>query len=291
MIQVSLLATLALVAPAAAAEPSADPVALVSLLEGEATVTAGGATRPAVLFGRLASGAVLEAGSSSVLVLAFANGRRFRLEEKGRARVADESLEALDGDVTELERVPELVDLPPLMVPDTPQRAAATRVRSGGLGRRDDLGLAPGRGAVVLAGGAVLRFTALSGAERYRVVLEDDMGRELLAVETETSQISVPDGILSPASSYYWRVTTLDGRRPAARADAVFTTLGEKEAEARDALARRAEADEDGALRLLQLEVDRRLGLQEQACEGLVALGSELDAVRSQEWTAELGCP
>jgi hypothetical protein len=111
----------------------------------------------------------------------------------------------------------------------------------------------------------------VKGASRYSVEVEDEAGRRVIARETSDTELVVPRGVFQSGATYYWRVQTIDRAGAPARGSSQFTTLPHEQVQLRDAL-RRTVASEGGADSLAFLaEIDRRLGLLEEALDGFRA--------------------
>jgi hypothetical protein len=111
----------------------------------------------------------------------------------------------------------------------------------------------------------------VDGYEKYRVALEDETGHTVFSVETPSTTVQIPRYVLRPSTSYYWRVRTLDRARPALRGAAVFSTLSKDNVRRRAAFKSHLEVTGDSSLLGLMAELDRSLGLRQEACEGLKA--------------------
>jgi hypothetical protein len=112
----------------------------------------------------------------------------------------------------------------------------------------------------VLPGETFLRFQPVTGAERYRIEVQDDQGRTLFQAETESPPVKVPAGTLNPGLSYLWAVRTLDRPGAVARGEAEIVILGEDAARTREE-ARKVLAAEGPASLPLLAEIDRSLEL------------------------------
>lgn len=64
----------------------------------------------------------------------------------------------------------------------------------------------------VVASGSPLQWTAVAGADRYRVTLSDPSGRLLYETQVTDTVVSLPDSIvLVPGRSYVWLVEARTG--------------------------------------------------------------------------------
>ncbi len=248
------------------ARDSAEPVALVYWLRGEATLTVPSEERrPLRLFDRLPAGATVEAGPGSRLALAFANGRRYELGERSRATLGPENLSLRSGPVRSLPPVPPLPRLLPIAEEERPGlHAGAVRIRAERIA-----GLYPHRGASALADASSLHFEPVEGAGKYGIEVHDRQGNVIFAAETTASSMNIPAGLLRPGVRYDWTVRTIERVGPVIKGEAGFVTLPRQTAEAREALRKAVEASGDGASLALLAEVDRSLGMLLEARDEL----------------------
>jgi CHAT domain-containing protein/Tfp pilus assembly protein PilF len=250
------------------ARDSAEPVALVYWLRGEATLTVPSEERrPLRLFDRLPAGATVEVGPGSRLALAFANGRRYELGERSRAMLGPADLSLRSGPVRTLPSVPPLPRLLPIAEEERPGLSAgAVRIRA-----ERFAGLYPRRGAAALAGVTVLRFEPVEGAGKYGLEVQDRQGNVVFAIEVTASPVSLPAEVLQPGTHYHWTVRTLERVGPVAKGEADFVTLPSGLAQKRETLRTAVEAAGDGASLVLLAEVDRSLGMLIESRDGLRA--------------------
>ena len=258
----------ALSRPAWTQEPASTPIAaLISELSGTASITSTPAagTNNARRFDAIDVGATLETGPESRAVIVLAGGRRFALGPKARATIAAKHLAAASGPITELPPLPPMPRIVALDESRPKGPPGGVRLRAGAI-----TGLRPFH-TVTLAERTTLRFTPVSGASKYAVEIEDDSGRRIFAVESTTPEVVVPVRVLEPGTSYYWTVRTLDKFGGAARGTSEFRTLSADEAQVRQALRRALTADDSGSNLALLAEIDRRLGLDQEALDGFRA--------------------
>jgi CHAT domain-containing protein/Tfp pilus assembly protein PilF len=236
------------------------PIAIVYLLTGNASFAVPGAVRrPLRLYDRFPAGTLVEVGPSARLALAFENGLRFELGEHSRATLGSTKLASSSGSVRTLPRTPPLPYLSPIAAEDHPgPRAGAVRIRAESIS-----GLAPDRGATRLASATRLRFDPVSAAPQYRVQIIDPEGEVLFGIDTQTTEVSVPAGVLAPGKTYRWTVETLDRPGAIARGEAILVTLDARRARAREELQRWIQQSGTADDRGLLEGVDRALGLWE----------------------------
>jgi hypothetical protein len=120
----------------------------------------------------------------------------------------------------------------------------------------------------------VLSFTPAAGGARYVVSVLDPAGRTVFTVETGDHRLALPAAALRPGTTYLWRVVTVGRAGATLRGEAEFRTLGQRTVRARERLRRALLArpgSGDAAARLALAEVDRRLGLVNEAAEGAAA--------------------
>jgi len=282
---ISIAAVAAAFADSAEQAPAAsghgDPVAIVCLIRGTATVEEPGeeAERGLELLDFLAPGAVVRTSPEGAVFVAFADGSRFEIAADARAVIEAESIATDPGKLRDLPPVPALAQLSPIAADQKAlQRAATGRIRDDGTDQDKALVLDPPSGARVLADEVTLSFEPLEGRRRYRLtVQEESRGETVFDTETDASSVSVPHDVLEPGATYYWVVRTLDTERPPVRTGAVFSTLGAKQSRTRAALLEQIRAAEDPSLLVLLASVDRTLGLDREACRDLASAAAQLD--------------
>jgi hypothetical protein len=240
--------------------------ALISDLSGEVSVTQkpGGALTKAQRFDAIPLGATVETGPSARAEIVLAGGQRFELGAKARGTIAEKHLTSTSGPVKELPSLPPLPRMAALDESRPKGPAGGVRLRGGTVS-----GLQPSH-IVTLAEGTRLRFLPVAGASRYAVEIQDDAGRRIFSVESTVSEVVVPAGVLAAGGAYYWTVQTLDKVGGAARGATEFRTLSAEDARIREAVLRTLEGDGNGGL-ALRAEIDRRLGLYEEALNGFRA--------------------
>ncbi len=243
--------------------------------------------RPVSLYQRLLVGSEIRTAGGAEVTLVFFDGRRYVVEASSRVVVKADGARVASGSVRTLPSVPALAEIPRLDQPGN--RPSADRIRQHETDAvAASFRLYP-RGASLLADDAILRFTPFAGAETYRVEIIDPQGEEVYTEETETTRIRVPVGRLVPGAVYYWRVSAKDR---GLLGGAFFVTVSDEVAQARRRLIAQAARDDDPGLRLLAAEVDRGLGLRQEACRGLPdsafeALGEEIRATLVERFGCE----
>jgi hypothetical protein len=240
---------------------ASEPVAIIYLLDGEASVAASDAARrPLRLFDRLPAGAALEVGPGSHLALAFASGQRYELGALSQVKLGTKDLAHRAGHVRSLSPVRPLLSLFPIAENDHPgPRHAAPRIRSERI-----MGLYPRHGTAVLAKEAVLDFQPVEGARAYRIEVQDDQGGAVFQIDIETPPVKLPAGTLRAGLRYQWTVCTLDRPVAVARGEAELVTLSENDAREREKARKILETETPDSLPLLA-EIDRSLGLLVEA--------------------------
>jgi hypothetical protein len=252
----------------------ASSLAVVCLVRGAAAMqgAAGEVPRPLALFQRLAAGAVLRTAASSSVIVAYLDGRRFAVEPGSRAILEPGGPRVAAGQVRSLPPVPEIAELAAVMQEDgMVARAAAVRIRGGGSAATGISDLEPRNGTTVLPAALTLTFSPLAGVQRYRVEVQDDLGRTVAGGETRAPRFAVAGDALRPGTLYYWQVAALGAAGEHRRGQAVFVTLAENMAQPRQELAAAAARSGDLGLELILAEVDHRLGLRREACAELRA--------------------
>lgn len=260
--------------------PPVEAVAVVSSLSGEAAVAMAPEMKkaPLRLFDWLSPGSVVELGAEARMTLAYSDGRRWELGEKTKAEIGPNGPKAISGIVRPLEAVPPIPRIAPIAKADEPgARSAAIRLRADRIRN-----LYPRAGTAALPESAVLSFSPVDGA-RYKVELEEENGRTILDVETESEVVGIPPGVLKPGRRYFWRVKTVERRGGLLRGEGEFATLGAEDIARRSAFKASVEKKGDAESLALLAEVDRRLGLLAEAREefkAALALQPTSDALR-----------
>jgi hypothetical protein len=266
-------------------EPAPEPVALVAVARGELGVCEPSAERcwaetwsPLSPFDWLAPATRLELAPAATLQLLLLDGRRFELRGPVSARLRGDGVELLAVPRRSPLAGPALRALPATAAPDVlaiaaeerpAPRLGAIRLRNGGIRN-----LLPHEETTTLAEATVLSFTPAAGGARYVVSVLDPAGRTVFTVETGDHRLALPAAALRPGTTYLWRVVTVGRAGATLRGEAEFRTLGQRTVRARERLRRALLArpgSGDAAARLALAEVDRRLGLVNEAAEGAAA--------------------
>ncbi len=272
-ISAALLICGALTARATTAQDagSREIVGLISELSGPASITSQPSRSPekAQRFDAIVVGATLEMGPESRGTIVLVDGRRFELGPDARAALGVTGLASSSGPVSELPRLPTLPRIAALDDSRPQGPAAGVRVRGDVVA-----GLRPFH-AVLATQATTLRFEPVKRASRYEVAVEDDAGRRVFVGETAGTEMVVPAGTLKPGASYHLTVQTVDKVGGAARGSSRFTTLSDEQMRARDKLRQALQAEGGTGWRALLAEIDRRLGLFEEALNGFRAALTE----------------
>ncbi len=278
-------------APGGTAPAQGKPAALICWLLGEATVqTPGGDRLPLALFDRLSPGDVLRTARGAAVTLVFADGRRFTVEAESRVAVTAGGVAVETGALRPLAPVPALARLPRIAAEELPgQRPGAGRIRYARLGG-DGFSLEPRDEAAVLHDDATLVFSPVAGVEQYRVEVLDDAGEQLFAADTQATRLRLPAAVLRPGEPHYWRVSSGSGERRRLHGGAYFLALTGASTAARHELAEQARRDGDPGLRLLLAAVDRSLGLERSACDGLAGVAGTAPHPALATAAERLGC-
>jgi hypothetical protein len=242
--------------------PVVEMAAIISALSGEASVIMPGdpPKKPLHLFDWLPAGSMLEVGANSRLIIAFSNGSRYQMEAGAKGTLAGGALKALTGTVRALPAFPPMPRLAAI------GRAAQAGAKSGAVRIRGDRALQirnlyPRADTAALPDETTLLFSPVRESARYKVELEDELGRSVFSAEIESASLTVPSGILKPGARYYWRVRTVEIVGPAARGESEFATLAPEEINKRAALKAGLREKGDAESLALLAEIDRRLGL------------------------------
>jgi hypothetical protein len=258
----STLAIGLLATPLVAADCCKNAVAVVASLSGSATKQTPGSREKAAVstLDWLAPGTTLEVGARSQAVLILSNGHRYELGQGAKVTVTADADPKITGSGRELPALPPIPEPGPIALESAPT-AGAVPVR-GGEDMKDHL--YPRAGMAALTDKTILRFRAVPGATSYHVGLEDEAGKSLFNVTTESTEVPLPDGTLEPGTQYYWRVRAMKSGQAIGAGLAQFATLPAEVALHR---AEFAEAlGNDPATLAVAAEVDQRLGLIAEAC-------------------------
>jgi hypothetical protein len=251
----------------ASARDESGPAAIVSELQGSATVKEPGKSQRALeIYDWVGEGASITVGKGSQVTLVLASGARFALKE--RARVVVRAGLPASAHVERLPPFPPLPIVAPIASSTVPPISAATRVRGSSIRN-----LYPS-GHSTLADDTTLRFDGPRGVTGYLVTIEDLTGALVWQHETEHDAIIVPPDVLEPGHSYRWRVTVIGNPEPPLNARGTFVTLPASTTRTRIALRSGLGAGNLGSVILLA-RVDEHLGLWREARESLAAAAAK----------------
>lgn len=275
----------------AASSDSEGNVAIVCYLEGKAWLSEqSGKERSEIgLFDWIKISTVVETGQKTKMVLAFSTGERYELGEKTKAFVGQNGFTSYTGSVEKLTSVPVMPQIASISEESRPGgRLGGIRLRSWD---RLFSGLYPNMGDTVLADELVITFDPIEGVEKYRIEIEDEGGDKIFSVETATHEVIISPGVLKPGANYYWQVRTLGKDKPFTISEAVFATLGEKDAHTRNAFKAQAYQSKDGVNLLLLAQMELSLGLRKEACGTLKdALSQFPDNAEIKNAISQAGC-
>ena len=161
---------------------------------------------------RLAQGA-------TATVLYLASGEEFRLKGAGRYQIGEKLPTALQGAKPERHKLP--VDaIPPVRVKPATVQQATIVMRS--LGPAANVKLLEPVSVRVPEERPAFRWTAVSGAESYRVQVIDSAGQPVAEFEQKGETAQLPEGVrLKAGEAYSWNVEArlANGRRVSRSAD------------------------------------------------------------------------
>jgi len=181
------------------AEPDGSVLGVLAELEGGAKL-------------RMAPGA-------TATVLYLASGEEFRLKGAGRYQIGDKAPTALQGAKPEKRKLP--VDtIPPVRVKPASVQQATIVMRS--LGPAVNVKLLEPVAVRVPEERPVFRWTAVPGAESYRVQVIDSAGQPVAEFEQKGETAQLPEGVrLKAGEAYSWNVEArlANGRRVSRSAD------------------------------------------------------------------------
>jgi len=247
-----------------AAQVEAEPVAIIAGLSGSVAMTsAHGQTRDARQLDWLVPGMSIHCRRGSHLLVDFANGRRFEIDDDARAAITASGLKRLSGSVRELPQRPPMPKFPAIAEQEnTSADSAAVVLRNIGVNSMHPSGYC------TLANNTVLSFATDASVKSYRVRVADTSGTIIYQTNTTSHTISIPPGILQAGEQYYWQLHSVgDGStRPIGMAS--FTTLGVEDVTLRAQFAASLSRVDSDSLALLAA-IDWKLGLRDQAREEL----------------------
>jgi len=250
-----------------------EKTAIVCFITGKAWVLEPGAKelREIDLFDWIKSGATIETGTGAKLIVAFSTGERHELGGKTKATMTQAGFTSVSGSIVRLAPAPVMPQIASISRESKPgSRMSGIRLR-GRSAKQEIFNLYPNGSEAVLADEAVLSFSNLGEAARFRVEIEDEPGNNILSLETTSSEVIISPGVLKPGANYYWSVRTLEKDKPASIADAEFTTVEDKNAKARNTFKAQVYQSKSAADLLLLVEMDMKLGLRKEACKTLEA--------------------
>ena len=246
----------------ALARDESGPAAIVSELQGSATVKEPGTAQRALeIYDWVGEGASIAVSKGTRVVIVLTSGARFALKERARVTVLRAGLPASAG-VEPLPPFPPLPVVAPIASAAVPAISAATRVRGSSIRN-----LYPS-GHSTLADGTTLRFDGPRGVTGYLVTIEDQTGAPVWRQEIEHGAVTVPPDVLEPGRRYRWRVTAIGNSDPPLSASGAFVTLSASAARTRITLRSALAAGDLGSLILLA-RVDEQLGLLREARESV----------------------
>jgi hypothetical protein len=180
--------------------------------------------------------------------------------EKSGATLSIAGPKADSGTIRPLDPVPPIPRLAFTAAGSKPgMRSGAVRIRGAQPGRISFL--YPRAETAALPDSTVLRFSPVSGAARYGVVLANQAGSTIFETETQSAQVTVPAGVLRPGARYFWKVRTVETTGPGASGESEFMTLSTDEINLRASFKARMETAGDAESLAFLAEIDRRLGL------------------------------
>lgn len=243
------------------------PVAVVASLTGGASaqLPKSGTPAPIHALDWLDPGMRIEVQPKSSMKLILLNGRAYELSAGGRATLGSDGLTAANSQVHELNRLPPIPRLAPI-VATTAEVPGATAIRGGSRVKN----LYPHQ-VWTIASHVKLTFSPVADVSNYSVTLTDEDGNALLRQNTTLTDVEVPSDALKPGSRYSWRVRAFAPSGVLAEGSAEFWTISNADLDRRAAFAGALNA-EDAAVRLALLAgVDLQSGLHDEACEELEA--------------------
>jgi CHASE2 domain-containing sensor protein/predicted Ser/Thr protein kinase len=262
-------AALFVLLPIHAADCCKGSIAVIASLSGEASIH-NPATQKRVTvasFDWLQPGATLEVTTGSSVTVILLNGRRYELGPGARATVTADGLTGSSGPVSELERLPPIPKATPI-VDRTANTSGAVRLR----GPAPIRNMYPREGMTALPNGLQFSFDSVPGASTYRIDLKDADGNILDNVQTAATHVVIPSGTVQAGATYSWHVRAIGSMGVVGEGEARFATISEQDGREREALARALSASkEDASAVALLADVDWRLGLLEEARQGLSA--------------------
>ncbi len=184
---------------------AAEPVAMVTDLQGEVAENSGNTPRPLEIMSELATGNVISVPpGGSVTLVFFTSGNESRLAGPARARVSGAGLENISGQPPS-ERALVQATNNEQRVALAPLSQAGLVMRSGRSSSRIRI-LSP-LGTRTWEARPEFRWLAVPGAPAYRFQLFDGEGETLHEVQLTDTRYRVPDSIrLQPGEPYTWEI-------------------------------------------------------------------------------------
>jgi hypothetical protein len=202
----------------------------------------------------LTPGTRVSMSTSGRLLLVFFGGARYELGPDASASVTERGLEKMAGPIRQLPALP-VLPRPEGLASLAGTPAGAVRVRAG-----EPLVVSPAAGERVPADEAIISFGPSAGA-RATIHIEDEAGHELLQVETRSTRLEVPAGVLRPGQRYYVRVRAFGAGGDVHSGESAFETLTAESEKARRALRSAVVALAEPETAALLAAIDRSLGV------------------------------
>jgi hypothetical protein len=233
-------------------------IAVVTGLQGAATVTAAqGAQHSIHLLEWLEVSSTVTTAKDAHIVLVFADGQRCEIAPSSKVSVTPQGPRRISGDIHTLPPLPPMPPLPAIASGQVDSdRVGALRLRSHAV---EDL--YPADPNTVLPDHAVLRFRPVAAGATYVVDLRDAANKQVFHAKSTANEINVPAGSLKAGQHYHWSVSALVSFH---YGQAEFDTLSESTLANRATYRSAHQNAMSGAERdsiLARLAVDRSLGL------------------------------
>jgi hypothetical protein len=130
----------------------------------------------------------------------------------------------------------------------------------------------PREGMTALPNTVTLSFAPLAEASTYRIELKDADGNTLVNIQSASTTVEIPSESIQAGGSYSWHVRAIGTNGVVGDGEATFAVISSQDARQREELIKALSGStEDASALALLADVDLRLGLLDEARQGLEA--------------------